>query len=162
MVFVSSVICGWFCRWLQGCHKHFDQEIRLTQRDQHLENLLRVRGTSTTVGATSSENATEIYALLGADPAVNRQVSIFKELVVSNNGICKTIKSGDIVKVSRENQKRLGKLNRTKDVLAQIISFEVRKVLPEHQVCMRKIRSCFVSSCALRHVHCRWSIRGVV
>lgn len=118
-------------KWLQGCHKYFDQEIKLEDRAPDLEELFRNgRGSE---GGDADHGA--LFSRLGQLPEAHKHTSFFRTLVVANNGNVARHKSNTIVKLYRRKDtitKSSGvrQLTAKKEIFGRIVAFEVADYLP--------------------------------
>lgn len=121
-------------RWLQGCHKYFDQEMALEDRANDLENLFRNPGVTAVQAPGANQDHCALMQLLGALPGADKLVSFFRTLVVSNNGAVCKLKSNKLVKLFRRLDFKTpgasSKLTKKKEIFGRIVAFQVRNLNP--------------------------------
>jgi len=126
-----------YYRWIQGCHKYFDQELKLEDRFFELEEYIRG------VNSNSPELEHALNPILKYLPKSysNKDVSVFKSLLVVNGSSTTKIAQNKLVKLSRfktNSKKRCLDFNEItvkKEIIGRIIGFEVEQ-LPSQQVFM--------------------------
>lgn len=105
-----------FVKWLQGCHRYFDQEIKLINRNFTLEG-------------ESYHKLLKQYK--NRVPPDTKQFSLFQTMIVAN---CSSkLTAGTIVKLSR-NLASSG-LAKKKEIYGNIVAFEVTPMLTASTVC---------------------------